>query len=307
MNEKPPLVTIVGPTASGKSEVALELAEEFHGEIVSADSRQVYRGMDVGTNKPTPADQARVPHHLLDLADPTDTFTLAEFQRAAFSAIEDILQRGRLPFLVGGTGLYVEAVIENLQIPAIPPQPELRAELALLSLKELQERLQAADPVGFETIDQHNPRRLARAIEVSETAGRPFSELKKGGPSRFDTFLVGINRPSAELRQRIQAQVKWRHRHGLVEEVQKLHAAGVSYEQLESFGLEYRRVAEFLKGEIESPDELLEICQQDLWGFAKRQLTWFKKYPGIRWAADEDEAEATVSDWLMERLQRAAR
>jgi tRNA dimethylallyltransferase len=300
MAAKPPLVSIVGPTASGKSEVSIELAAEFHGEIVSADSRQVYRGMDVGTNKPTGDEQAQVPHHLLDMAEPSETFTLAQFQQAAFTAIEHIQDRGRLPFLVGGTGLYIQAVTDNLQIPPVAPQPKLRAELDGLSLTQLQDRLKAADPVGYESIDTKNPRRLIRAIEVSETAGVPFSSLKKSAEPLFDLLMIGIARPPEALRDRILRQTSWRLQHGLVEEVESLHHRGVSWEQFESFGLEYRRVAEHLQGKL-TYEEMVEQSRRDLIAFAKRQLTWFRKDKRIRWIETEDDAEGIVSDWLIGR------
>lgn len=306
MVNKPPLVAIVGPTASGKTEVSIELAEEFHGEIVSADSRQVYRGMDVGTNKATTADRARVPHHLLDMVPPTETYTLAEFQQAARAAIEHILVRGRLPFLVGGTGLYIQSIVDNLQIPKVPPQKKLREELAKLSLPELQERFKLADPVGYANIDTKNPRRLIRAIEVSETAGRPFSSLKRIGDSPYDTFMVGINRPPEILHRRIAAQVRWRLNNGMIEEVDRLHTEGVSWDQFETFGLEYRRVAEHLQGNL-NREELVEACMKDLRGFAKRQLTWFKRDQRIKWIETEDDAEGVVSDWLSARTTGRAR
>ncbi len=300
MEIKPPLAVIVGPTASGKSELAIELAEEFHGEIVSADSRQIYRGMDIGTGKVLAEQRRRVPHHLLDMADPTETYTVAQYQRAALTAVRHIQHRGRLPFLVGGTGLYVQAIVDNLQIPPVAPQAELRAELEKLSLAELRQRLVAADPVGAETVDSQNPRRLIRAIEVSETAGTPWSELQKCGDPCFDTAMIGISKPAAELKERILTRSDERLERGMLEEVKALQARGVSWEQLESFGLEYRRLAEHLQGKL-TYQEATERLRQDLLQFAKRQMTWFKRDKRITWVATEDEAEEIVSDWLLAR------
>ena len=299
---KPPLVVIVGPTATGKSEIAIELAEEFNGEIVSADSRQVYRGMDIGTGKVLPEQRNRVPHHLLDMAEPTETYTLAQFQDAALTAIRHIQQRGKLPFLVGGTGLYVQAIVDNLDIPAVEPQPELRAELEKLPIPALRERLKEVDPIGYENIDLNNPRRLIRAIEVSQTAGQPFSELKGAGVPEFDPLMIGIHKRDT-LRQRIEDRMKERYERGMIDEVKRLHDDGVSWEQLESFGLEYRRVAEFLQEKI-SREEALAKAKQDLWNFAKRQMTWFKKDERIRWVETPDDAEALLSDWLIGRAAR---
>jgi len=297
---KPPLVAIVGPTAAGKTEVSLELAEEFHGEIVSADSRQVYRQMDIGTDKATPEQQSRVAHHLLDMANPTERYTVAQFQQAAITAIGHIQTKGRLPFLVGGTGLYVQAVVDNLAIPAVAPQSTLRAELDGLPLEELQQRLRAADPVGYGNIDQRNRRRLVRAIEVTETAGVPFSELKAAADSPFDTLIIGINKPWEVLEQRIEGKMTERREHGMIDEVKRLQESGISWEQLESFGLEYRRVAEHLQGKS-SYEEMVERSARDLKAFAKRQLTWFKRDSRISWITDENEAEGLVSDWLVKR------
>lgn len=305
MRLKPPLVVIVGPTATGKSEIAIELADEFHGEIISADSRQVYRGMDIGTGKVLADQQARVPHHLLDMVEPTEQFTLAQFQKAARVAITHIQDRGRLPFLVGGTGLYVQAVVDNLKIPPVPPQTKLRAELEKLSLSKLQERLKQADPVGYEAIDQQNPRRLIRAIEVSETTGIPFSKLKSAGPPRFDLLMIGIRKTRDSLQTRLERRFNERLERGMVKEVEKLHHQGVSWEQFEAFGLEYRRLAEYLQGKL-TYQEAVEKARADLFKFAKRQMTWFKRDKRIHWVESEDEAEQLVSNWLVDRTIKTA-
>lgn len=296
---KPPLVAIVGPTASGKTELGIGLAEEHHGEIVSADSRQVYRGMDIGTNKPSAEEQQRIPHHLLDVADPKDVYTLAQFQEAAFKAIKHIQARGKLPFLVGGTGLYIQSIVDNLTIPPVPPQPQLRTELEQLPLEQLQQRLKDADPVGHAGIDLKNPRRVIRAIEVSETAGVPFSSLKSTGPAPYDISMIGIKRTPDELETRMRDGLdSWVER-GLFQEVSRLHEDGVTWEQLESFGLEYRRVAESLQGKI-SREEAIELSYKDLLAYAKRQMTWFKRDSRIQWVMPA-EADDVVSDWLLQR------
>lgn len=306
MEIKPPLAVIVGPTASGKSELAIELAEEFHGEIVSADSRQVYRGMDIGTGKVLPEQRQRVPHHLLDMADPTETYTVAQFQHAAMTAVEHIQHRGRLPFLVGGTGLYIKAIVDNLQIPPVAPQAELRAELEMLPLEALRKRLVAADPIGAENIDSQNPRRLIRAIEVSETAGQPWSELQQRGEPLFDAFMIGIEKPAEVLKERILGRSNERLGRGMLDEVKALQQNGVSWEQLESFGLEYRRLAEHLQGKL-TFEQAKEKLRRDLLRFAKRQMTWFKGDKRITWVTSEDEAEEVVSDWLLARATVRAR
>ncbi|MSU75874.1 tRNA (adenosine(37)-N6)-dimethylallyltransferase MiaA [Patescibacteria group bacterium] len=303
---KPPLVAIVGPTATGKSEIAIDLAEEFNGEIVSADSRQVYRGMDIGTGKVLPDQQGRVPHHLLDVADPNDTYTVVQYKDAAIAAIQDIQQRGLLPFLVGGTGLYIQAVIDNLLIPPVPPQPKLRAELDKLSKEDLVKRLKLVEPVDWATIDLQNPRRIIRAIEVSETAGIPISEMRRKGPQLFDTLIVGIDRPKKTLDERIERRMMERFKRGFIEEVRTLHSEGVSWERLETMGLEYRRIAEYLQGKYPY-EQAVELCKQDLIQFAKRQYTWFRSNRKVDWVDSDDEAQRLVSDWLVKRTEGRVR
>lgn len=299
---KPPLVAIVGPTATGKSEIAIDLAEEFNGEIVSADSRQVYRGMDIGTGKVLTEQQGRIPHYLLDVADPTDTYTVAQYQVAAIEQITDIQERGRLPFLVGGTGLYVQAVVDNLKIPAVPPQPKLRAELQKLSHDKLVDRLKAVEPVDYATIDIKNRRRIERAIEISEAGGIPVREMRKRGPILFDVLKIGVVRPGGQLEERIDRRLKERVKRGMVEEVKRLHEQGVTWEKLESFGLEYRRIAEYLQGKL-TYEEAMDQLRQDIIKFSKRQMTWFKRDKGIHWVVDDDEAQQLVSEWLVTRAE----
>ncbi|MDP9211731.1 MAG: tRNA (adenosine(37)-N6)-dimethylallyltransferase MiaA [bacterium] len=299
--KKPPLVVIVGPTASGKSSLAIELAEEFHGEIVSADSRQVYRGMDIGTAKVLPEEQARVRHHLLDIAHPKQPITLAEYQARAFTAIGHILERGLLPLLVGGTGLYVQAVVENLRIPEVPPQPGLRARLETLDTAALAARLEAADPESAGTIDRHNRLRLIRAIEVTETAGTPISQLQARDEPRYAALKIGIRLDGEILRSRITERLDDWLRRGLAEEIIRLHKEGLSWAQIESFGLHYRSFAKHLQGEL-TFEEARTDAVRELVRYTKRQMTWFKRDEAIRWVGSEDEAQTLVSGWLGGRV-----
>lgn len=302
--QKPPLVGIVGPTASGKTELSIDLAQEFHGEIVSADSRQVYRGLDVGAAKVTPEQQRAVPHHMIDVADPKETHTVAQYKDGAVRAIEHIHQRGKVPFLVGGTGLYVRAVVDNLRIPPVAPQPELRAELERLELPKLQERLKEVDPVGYELIDLQNPRRVIRAIEVSETAGVPFSKLTAADEPLFDSLVLGLHRELDVLRERIAERHRGRWP-DLVAEVRALHEGGLDWDRLESFGLTYRRAAEFVRGERDETDTIELIIKEEA-EYAKRQMTWFRKEERIRWISDQDDAQELISDWLVNRTEHLA-
>lgn len=301
----PPLVAIVGPTTSGKTLLGIELAEEFNGEIVSADSRQVYRGLDIGTAKVAGADRDRIPHHLLDVADPRENYTVAEYQQAALVAIEHIQQRGKLPFLVGGSGLYVRAVTDNLKIPPVPPQAQLRRELASLSLAELIRRLKKVDPVGYKTIDLKNQRRVIRALEVRKVTGRPLSEVQGQGEPCYDVCQIGIRRTPEQLRKAIVESLEKRWRTGLVDEVRVLNEQGVEWERLESFGMAYRRIAEFLQDQLTETDAR-RLTTEDEFAFAKRQLTWFKKDKRIHWVEAPDESEELISDWLVKRSAELA-
>ena len=206
------LVVIVGPTAAGKTALSIELAEALDGEIVSADSRQIYRSMDIGTAKATPEQRARIPHHLLDVVSPDAVLTLADYQRLAYAAIDAILARGRLPILVGGTGQYVRAIVEGWNIPAVAPRPELRAELEAKAQVEgassLHGRLAQLDPVAASLIDYRNVRRVIRALEVCLATGRPISELQRKSAPAYRIKQIGVTRPRPELYARIDARVK---------------------------------------------------------------------------------------------------
>lgn len=296
----PKLVVVLGPTASGKSGLGIALAQRFNGEIVSADSRQVYRGLDIGTAKVTPEEQALVPHHLLDVADPREVYTVAQFQRAANAAIDDILERGRQPFLVGGSPHYIQAVVDNLQIPRIEPQPELRAQLEARPLSELLAQLEELDPQSAATIDRNNPRRVIRALEVCLVSGKPFSQQRRVAEPLYQSLLLGIEWPREVLYRRIDARVDERMRQGMVQEVQELLDKQVSYERLEALGLEYRYISQLLRGEFESEAEMVEKLKYAIHDFTRRQLTWFRRDKRIVWVAGGDwkRAEEVVGEFL---------
>jgi tRNA dimethylallyltransferase len=272
---------VVGTTASGKSSLGIELALRLNGEIVSADSRQLYRGLDIGTGKVTPAERALVPHHLLDVADVQTRFTVAEFQRLAFKCIADISARGKVPLLVGGSGLYIRAVIDSPAYPA--------TELERTPLPELVARLQEIDPVASASIDRHNPRRVVRALEVTLATGVPFSAQRGSGARRVDALQLGLTWPRDELRRRIEARVDDRiaARPSMLDEVRGLLDAGVPAERLIELGLEYRYVTRFLVGELGYEDMLRDL-KRAIYRFAKRQLTWFRRDPRIHWIQPQD-------------------
>lgn len=296
----PRLIVVLGPTASGKSALGIALARRFNGEIVSADSRQVYRGLDIGTAKVTPAERALVPHHLLDVADPREVYTVSQFQAAAIDAIDAILARGRQPFLVGGSPHYIQAVVDHLDIPHVPPQPELRAQLEALPLPALLAQLEELDPEGAASIDRNNPRRVIRALEVCLVSGKPFSQQRRLAHPLYRSLLLGIDWPREVLYARIDARVDERLRRGMVQEVRDLLARGLSHERLEALGLEYRYISRYLRGGFASEAEMVQRLKYAIHDFTRRQLTWFRKDKRVVWleGADLEQAEEEVRKFL---------
>jgi tRNA dimethylallyltransferase len=282
-----PLVVIVGPTAVGKTRLALRLAGELGAEIVSADSRQVYRGMDIGTDKPAAEERQRVPHHLVDIVDPDEEFTLARYQDMAYAAIEDVLARGRVPLLVGGTGLYIKAVVEGWSIPRVRPNKALRTELYREAEAKggvaLHARLHQVDPVAAEKIDPRNVRRVIRALEVYLETGRPISELQRRRPPPYRVLQIGLTMERAALYQCIDQRVDRMLERGLVEEVRGLVERGYGYELPAMSGLGYRQVGCYLRGEI-SLEEAIRLIKRDTRRFVRQQYNWFRMDDeGIRW------------------------
>jgi tRNA dimethylallyltransferase len=288
----PPLIVIVGPTAVGKTELSLQLAERLDGEIVSADSRLFYRGMDIGTAKPTPAERSRVPHHLIDVADPDQTWSLTLFQRAATQAIADIRARGKLPFLVGGTGQYVHAVTHGWAPPAAAPHPRLRAELEDMAKSNgknwLHARLVALDPAAAESIDPRNLRRTVRALEVVLTTGKKFSEQRGQGESPYRLLTLGLTRPRPELYARIDARIEAMFAAGLLAEVRGLLAKGYSPELPAMSSIGYRECAAVLAGSMTLEEAKIQMRRLTR-VFVRRQANWFKlEDPGIKWLETEE-------------------
>ena len=271
-----PLLVLVGPTAVGKTALSLELARRFDGEIVSADSRLFYRGLDVGTAKPTPAERAAAPHHLIDVCDPNQTLSLGEYQRLAYRTIEDILTRGRLPILVGGTGQYVWAVVEGWGIPKVAPQPALRAALEGLGDGEPARWLAALDPAAAARIDPRNVRRVVRALEVTLVTGRPISELQRKTPPSYDIRILGLTRDRDALYERIDDRVEAMMAAGLLDEVRRLRYAGYGRDLPSMSGLGYRQLLAHLAGEM-TLGEAVERIKFETHRFARQQATWFRR------------------------------
>ena len=279
----PSLIVVLGPTASGKSGLGIMLAQQFDGEIVSADSRQVYRGLDIGTAKVTVEEQALVPHHLLDIVEPHEVYTVSRFQQDAFAAIDDIVARGKRPFLVGGSPHYIQAVVDGLDIPHVAPQPELRVTLEARTTDDLLQQLQERDPQGYEVIDRNNRRRIIRALEVCIVTGEPFSQQRGVTEPRYRSLLLGIQWPRSVLYERIDRRVDERMRQGMVQEVRDLLDAGISHERLDAFGLEYRFIDRYLQGEYTSEAQMVERLKYAIHDFTRRQLSWFRRDTRIHW------------------------
>jgi tRNA dimethylallyltransferase len=289
------LIAILGPTASGKTELAIKLAKKFNGEIVSADSRQVYKGMDIGTAKPTKKEMKGIPHHLLNVASPKRKFTIAQYRKLALKAIEKIQKKGKIPFLVGGTWFYIRAIVDGLVIPEVPPDWKLRRKLEKKSPKELYKILKKLDPKRAKTIEKENPRRLIRAIEICKKIGKvpPL----KFNPLPYPVLMIGIKRKKKELKERIRKRFFEWLKKGLILEVIRLRKMGVSFKRIEEFGMHYREIAKYLKGEI-SEKEMIENSIREIQNYAKKQLNWFKKDKRVKWVKDLREAEKLVKKYL---------
>ena len=278
-------VLIVGPTAVGKSQIALQLAEQLGGEIISADSMQVYRGLDIGTAKPSSAERTRVPHHLIDICDLAQSFDAAQFARLAHRAVAEIQSRGHVPILCGGTGLYFKAFLEGLG-EAPSADSKLRAELESTPLEKLLEELRERDPVTYEKIDRKNPRRVIRAVEVIRLTDRPVSIQRADWTSRHSSLVTRhfycFTRQPADLHARINARVDAMFARGLVEETRELLKRGLAENKTAMQAIGYRQVVEHLRGE-RSLKETIELVKVRTRQFAKRQRTWFRAQKNLEW------------------------
>ena len=313
--DEPPLVAVVGPTAVGKTDVGLALAERLNGEIVSADAVAAYRGLDIGTAKPTPDERARVPFHLLDVADPDEDLNVADFERLANAAIAEIRARGRVPILVGGTGLYVRAVTAVLSLPRVPPQPDVRARLyaeaEASGTPALHARLADVDPASAAKINENDLKRVVRALEVYAVAGRPLSSFHTPegvhGKPRPNTFVFGLDMaPREVLYERIERRVDAMMAAGFEDEVRGLLASGypAGLKSLQSLG--YRHLAAFVAGTIDRETAVTEL-KRDTRRYAKRQLSWFKADTRVTWlTTNAVTTPAQVAARIAGRINEAA-
>ena len=285
---KSKLIVILGPTTTGKSTLAVRLAKKFNGEIISADSRQVYTGLNIGTGKITKKEMRGVPHHLLDVASPKSRFSVMKFQELAREKIAEIFSREHLPILCGGTGFYIEAVTNNVILPDVPQNERLRARLRRKTAETLLRMLMKLDPVRAKTVDQKNPRRIIRAIEIATAIGTVPPIQKTDSP--YDILQIGLKLSPEALKKKIAARLSARLRLGMMAEAKRLHRKGLSWKRMGELGLEYRYLALYLQNKI-SKSEMIAKLQTEIWRYAKRQMTWFRHDGRIVWFSPVDQVK----------------
>ncbi len=295
---KPKIIVILGPTASGKSDLAVELALKFNGEIISADSRQIYKGMDIGTGKITKKEMRGISHYLLDIASPKKQLSVAHFQKQAKLAIEKILKRGKTPIICGGTGLYIYAVIDNQIFPDVKPDAKLRKRLEKLNTKQLFEKLKKLDTNRAKTIDKNNPRRLIRALEIVMISKKPVPKIKK--QRNYNVLKIGVKRDNTQLKKLIWKRLIKRFDTGMTNEVRRLIKSGVSFKRLYDFGLEYRWIGLYLEKKI-TKEQMIQGLYKAIRDFSKRQMTWFKRDKEIHWIKNQKEAEKLAKNFLNQK------
>ncbi|HEY9584819.1 MAG TPA: tRNA (adenosine(37)-N6)-dimethylallyltransferase MiaA [Candidatus Paceibacterota bacterium] len=282
-NIKSKIIVVCGPTASGKSALAVSLARKFSGEIISADSRQVYRGLNIGTGKINKKEMSGVPHYMLDVANPKNRYTVVRYIAQSQKIINNILKNGKVPIICGGTGFYISALVDGFVFPEVPPNPKLRAKLEKKSASELMKILKKLDPRRAKEIDPLNKRRIARAIEIAKALGKvPNLQPTTNNLQLYKTLWIGITPSPEELRKKIHIRLFARIREGMVEEAKKLHKQGLSFKRMEELGLEYRYLAKYLNNKI-SKEGMIEMLEKEIWQYARRQMTWFRANKRIKW------------------------
>jgi len=288
------LVVIVGPTASGKSALAIKIAQKYNGEIISADSRQVYRRMDIGTGKVTKKEQKLAKHHLIDIVTPKKQFTADDFKKMGEKAISDILNKGKTPIIVGGTGFYIDILLGRMAAAPVPPNKKLRAKLEKQSAEQLFRRLTELDPRRAGTVDRHNKIRLVRALEIIITTGKPVPR-KAMLRSKYKVLWLGLN--PENIQKRIGKRLNARLKQGMVKEVKQLIKSGVNHKRLQALGLEYRWASLYLQNKI-SYQEMRNSLLKDIFQYSKRQMTWFKRNKEIHWIKNPREAKKLVKTFI---------
>lgn len=297
--EKPKIIVILGQTSTGKSDFAVEIAQRFNNEIISADSRQVYKGMDLGSGKITKKEMGGVPHYLLDVVSPLKTFSVSDFKKLADKKIEEIFKKGKVPIICGGTGFYIDTIVDGMTFPEVPPNKELREKLSKKTAIQLFDMLKKLDRERADSIDQNNAVRLIRAIEITHALGKvPKIETS----SKFNVLKIGLTLSPEILKERIRNRLLTRIKKGMIKEIQNLHDKGLSWKRMNELGLEYRYGALYLQGKL-TKEEMIETICTETWHFAKRQNTWFKRDKNTVWIdptknTDKNKAMKEITKFL---------
>ena len=292
------VIAVVGPTSSGKTALGIYLAQKLKGEVISADSRQVYKGLNLGTGKVTKKEMAGVPHHLLDVANPKKVFSASDFKKLGEKAIGLIYQSKHIPIVVGGTGLYADVLLGRMLLPEVPPNAALRAKLEKKSLKELLALLQKKDPERAANIEPHHKQRIIRALEIAAAIGKsPGKAGAMNAEEKYDVLWLGLNPGMDVLQKKISKRLRERLKAGMLNEARRLHAGGLSYKRMEALGLEYRSIAEYLQNKI-TKEKMIVDLDRAITHYAKRQLRWYKRNPNIIWVKNPPASRAGKSEAL---------
>jgi len=283
MDNNSKIIVVLGQTSTGKSDFAVEIAKEINGEIISADSRQVYKGMDLGTGKITKKEMCGVHHHMLDVTSPTKAFSVSDYKKLADKKIKEILKKEKVPIVCGGTGFYIDAIINDIILPEVPPNKKLREKLSSLSTVDLFNDLKKYDPIRALNIDPNNKVRLIRALEIIEALGTvPLPSPRQGLGEKFSVLKIGLTLSDTVLKERIYTRLLARIKKGMLKEIENLHKKGLSWKRMEALGLEYRYGALYLQNKI-TKKEMIEKLNTETWHYAKRQKTWFKRDKDTIW------------------------
>ena len=297
MSNKKKIIVILGQTAVGKSDMAVFLAKKFNGEVISADSRQVYKKLNIGTGKITKKEMCGVKHHLLDVCNPKKTFTINNFKENALEKINEIIKKNKIPIICGGTGFYIDSIVKNIYIPEVPPDKKLRKKLEKISTEKLFEMLEKTDSSRAKNIDKNNRVRIIRAIEIAKKLGK-IPKIKKL-KNDFEFLEIGLYLEKNVLRDKIKERLLKRIEKGMINEGRKIHKEGITYKRMFLLGLEYKYLALFLQRKI-SKEEMLKKLETEIWRYAKRQMTWFKRDKNIKWFRPEekDKIEKEIKDFI---------
>lgn len=321
----PRVLVVVGPTSSGKTALSLKAARQFQGEVINADARQIYKDCTIGTGKPPgrrgkyqgfnayfvkapyahvleeqeerELKEVEIPHYLMDFLPPTERISVAEWREKAMTAVKGIVQRGHLPVVVGGTGLYISALVDNFSIPKVPPNQNLRSSFEDQPLKKLVDLLLKMDPSAGSSVDLKNKRRVIRALEICTFTGQPISKLRTKKPPVVDVFLIGIKRTREEIRRRIDASINRMMEEGWPEEVRELHESGLAWDAPGLTSIGYKQIGSYLRGEI-MLDEAIKLAKIATHQYAKRQETWFRRDPRIHWVQNDEQGLELIKQWL---------